>query len=105
MIVLIVMVAGAGAMACAKQTTSCLRSGNAMTAKTIEQVLEQHTRELMSIPGVVGTAAGLCGRAPCVKVYVMKRTPDLERKIPDTLDGYPVMIEETGEIRAIPEER
>lgn len=99
------MVAGVSLIACTKQAISDLRSGNAMPAKTIEQVLEQHTQELMSIPGVVGTAEGLCGRNLCVKVYVTKKTPDLERKIPDTLDGYPVTIEETGEIRALPEER
>jgi hypothetical protein len=99
----IAIIAGVSLMACAGQAVSDLGSGNAMPAKTIKQVLEQHTNELISIPGVVGTAEGLCGRSPCVKVYVMKKTPDLEQKIPDTLDGYPVTIEETGKIRALPE--
>ncbi|MBW2647058.1 MAG: hypothetical protein JRE23_12970 [Deltaproteobacteria bacterium] len=57
----------------------------------------------MSLPGVVGTAQGLCDNKPCIKIYVIKRTPELDEKIPDILEGYPVIIEETGEIRALPE--
>jgi len=76
---------------------------NAMAARTIEQVLREHTKELMSIPGVVGTAQGLCDDNPCIKVYVIKKTPELDQKIPDIVRGYLVIIEETGEIRALPE--
>ena len=75
---------------------------NIMMQKTIERVLKEHTNELMSIPGVVGTAQGLCNDKPCIKVYVIKKTPELDQKIPNTLEGYPVSIEETGEIRPLP---
>lgn len=57
----------------------------------------------MSLPGVVGTAQGRCDNKPCIKIYVIKRTPELDEKIPDILEGYPVIIEETGEIKALPE--
>ena len=57
----------------------------------------------MAVPGVVGTAIGICNGMPCIKVYVVKKTPELDRKIPDTLEGYPVMTEETGEFRRLPE--
>jgi hypothetical protein len=60
---------------------------------------------LMSLPGVVGTAQGLCGGQSCIKVYVIKRTTELEQKIPHILEGYPVMIEETGEIRPLPKNK
>ncbi len=56
----------------------------------------------MSIPGVVGTAQGLCDGQPCIKVLVIKKTSEIEEKIPETLDGYPVEIESTGEIKALP---
>jgi hypothetical protein len=52
---------------------------------------------------VVGTAKGLCDDKPCIKVFVIEKTLELEKKIPDVLEGYQVMIEETGEIRALPE--
>jgi hypothetical protein len=73
-----------------------------MAGKTIESVLEEHTEELMALPGVVGTAEGSCGGRPCIKVFVTKRTPELDKKIPAALDGYPVEVEETGGIKAMP---
>ena len=73
-----------------------------MAAKGIEEVLKEHTNELMTIPGVVGTAEGLCDGKPCIKVYVIKKTPELNNKIPHILEGYPVSIEETGEFKALP---
>jgi hypothetical protein len=78
------------------------QKGNPMTTKRIEVVLKEHTQAIMSIPGVVGVGQGLCEGKPCVKVFVIKKTLDLDQKIPDTLDGYPVMVEETGEIEALP---
>ncbi|HEY6008767.1 MAG TPA: hypothetical protein VIU40_10630 [Geobacteraceae bacterium] len=73
-----------------------------MQARTIEVVLREHTRELMSLPGVVGTALGLCDGRPCIKVYVVTLMPDVEQKIPSALEGYPVSVEETGELRSLP---
>jgi hypothetical protein len=76
--------------------------GDSMAAKPIKEVITDHARTLLSIPGVVGAGEGLCKGAPCIKVFVIKKTPELEKKIPDTLEGYPVEIEETGEIKALP---
>ncbi len=72
----------------------------AMRHKTIDAVLSQHTPSLMSLPGVVGTAQSECDGTPCIKVYVSKKRPDLLRQIPSQIDGFPVVVEETGEIRA-----
>ena len=95
----------AGTMACANHEVASPQGENAMAAKTIEEVLKEHTPELMSLPGVVGTAQGLCNDQPCIKVFVIEKTPELDQEIPDVLEGYPVIIEETGEIRALPENR
>ncbi len=72
-----------------------------MPEKTIEAVLKEHTDRLMSLPGVVGTAQGLCSGKACIKVYVVKKTTDLVKQIPSMLEGYSVEIQETGEIRAL----
>ena len=72
-----------------------------MPKKTIEAVLKEHTDRLMSIPGVVGTAQGECKGQPCMKVYVVKKTPDLVKQIPSALEGYTLVIQETGQIRAL----
>ena len=76
--------------------------GDSMAAKPIKEVITDHARTLLSIPGVVGAGEGLCKGVPCIKVFVTKKTPELEKKILDTLEGYPVEIEETGEIRPLP---
>jgi hypothetical protein len=75
---------------------------NPMAAETIKEVLKKHTKDLMSMPGVVGTGQGLCEGKPCIKILVIEKTPDLDQKIPKTIDGYPVVIEETGPIKALP---
>ncbi len=72
-----------------------------MAGRTIEEVLSQHTDSLMSIPGVVGTAIGECAGKPCIRILVVKKTPELSAKLPTTLEGFLVDVQETGEIRAL----
>ena len=81
------------------EKSDILLKGNQMAAKPIVEVLKDHARVLMSIPGVVGACQGLCEGKPCIKVFVIKKTPELVQKIPDTLDSYPVVIEETGKVK------
>lgn len=72
-----------------------------MQRKTIDAVLKQHTDSLMALTGVVGTAIGECGGEPCIRVFVVEKTPELLEKIPSKLDGFPVDVQETGEVRAL----
>lgn len=79
---------------------------NPMTRKTIEQVQEAHTPALMALEGVVGTFIGVTADdRPCIKVMVVQRTRALEAKIPTQLEGYPVEIFESGEIRPLSDSR
>jgi hypothetical protein len=91
--------------ACSNKVVVDHQGEKGMPAKPIEQVLSQHTDELMSIPGVIGTAQGLRDSKPCIMVLVIEKTPELNQKIPHVLEGYTVVVEETGEIRALPEEQ
>jgi len=70
-------------------------------ANTIEQVLAEHTPQWMATPGVVGTAIGLFEGQPCIKVFVAENTEDLAAKFPSALEGHRVVLEETGEFRAL----
>ncbi|MHC4176124.1 MAG: hypothetical protein ACYSWU_01375 [Planctomycetota bacterium] len=72
-----------------------------MSAKTIQEVLEEHTDRWMAISGVVGTAIGECDGRPCIKVFVAEKTEQLRVKIPSSLEGHSVVVEETGEFRAL----
>ena len=77
-----------------------------MPRKDINRVLDDHDEELMAIPGVVGVFVGLMpdDETPCLKVMVIEETEDLKKAIPKTLEGYPVLIEESGIIRPLPGE-
>jgi hypothetical protein len=90
---------------CSAKYVSGYENGVQMPSRPIEEVLKEHTHELMSIPGVVGTAQGLCDNRPCIKVFVINRTRELEQKIPKFLEGYPVVIEESGEFHALPKNK
>ncbi len=68
---------------------------------TVKQVLQNHTFELMSIPGVVGLGEGRYKGRPCLEVYVVKQTPELKKRIPNSLDGFAVRIKQTGEIKSL----
>ncbi len=90
-----------GIVGCAKKTVSEAGGQKKMPAKTIEAVLKEHTDKWMSIPGVVGTAIGEFDGKPCIKVLVVKKTQELTKVIPSRVEGFPVVIQETGEIRAL----
>ncbi len=76
-----------------------------MAPHTIEDTLKRHTAELMSIPGVVGTAEGLSDGEPCISVFVIERTPEIDRSVPESIEGYKVVVVESGEVNAIPDEQ
>ena len=69
--------------------------------RSIDDVLSTHTDSLMALPGVIGTAQGEQAGKPCVMVLVVELTDVLKRQIPDNLGGYPVVVTETGEVRAL----
>jgi len=68
-----------------------------VAGRTINQVLAAHTDSLMKIPGVVGTAVGLCGSERCIKVLMTGASPSVG-KIPTQLEGYKVVVEIAGPI-------
>ena len=72
-----------------------------MPAKTIEEVQEAYTDAWMTIPGVVGTGIGESKGKPCIRVFVLEETEELRKKIPSSIEGFPVILESTGEFRAL----
>ena len=60
---------------------------------------EELTPTVMALPGVTGTAVGLCGDTVCIKVYLARRDETVVEQIPETFRGFRVDIEVTGEIR------
>jgi hypothetical protein len=75
-----------------------------MNRPPIADVLATHTKALMRVPGVVGTYEGRDREGgPCIVVMAARLTPELRAAIPNTLEGWPVRIEETGELHAMPD--
>jgi hypothetical protein len=99
---IILIVVAINAITCAGKDIGHFQGNNVMRAKTVQDVLKENNKKLLLVPGVVGTAQGLCDNKPCIKVYVIRKTPELDKEILGILEGYPVMIEETGEFRALP---
>lgn len=71
-----------------------------MADKTIQQVQEEHTAQWMALPGVVGTALGQCEGKPCILVLTASHTEQVRQTIPSTVEGYPVVVQNIGEVRA-----
>ena len=72
-----------------------------MPLRTIEEVLATHTDSLMSLPGVVGTAIGLCDGVACIRVFVSDSSAASRRMIPNRIDGYLVRVDVTGPVRPL----
>lgn len=71
--------------------------------RDINAVLADHDRQLLAMPGVVGIYVGLNDdqETPCLKVMLARDDPQLRRAIPQVIEGYPVLLEVTGEIKPL----
>lgn len=71
--------------------------------RDINAVLGDHDKKLLAIPGVVGVYVAVLedGKTPCLKVMLARKTPESERDLPKSIEGYPVVAEVTGEIRPL----
>lgn len=92
-----ILAAGGG---CDPGATKRLRNEASQPMKNIDEVIKMYSDSLLAISGVVGVYHGLNedGRS-CLKVMVKRINPEVEGRIPKKLEGYDVVIEETGEIK------
>ena len=92
------------AISCSSPRQSPVRQAGdqeSVARRDINDVLRDHDKELMAIPGVVGVAVGLLDdkQTLCLKILAEKKTKEIEKRIPKSIESYPVVIEETGIIR------
>jgi hypothetical protein len=66
----------------------------------IEQVLERHSKRLMEFPEVTGSGVGERVGKPVIVIMVKALTPKMKDSLPKSLDGYPVVVEVSGEVSA-----
>ena len=71
-----------------------------MDMREVEEVLDRHREALMAVPGVVGTAIGLCEGTPCIRVLMTAASSAATDEIPRVLEGFPVHVESSGPFSA-----
>jgi hypothetical protein len=73
-----------------------------MPLPPLAEVLARHTPELLAVPGVNGTGEGAEEGAPVLVVFVECRTAALAARVPAQIEGYRVVLRETGVVRPHP---
>ena len=72
-----------------------------MSKLSVHDVKKKYETRIMKIPGVVGIGVGKENELDAVMVLVAERTRLVDKKVPKQLKGFPVVIQETGVIRAL----
>jgi hypothetical protein len=89
-------------VACAMPTNNGHKQEKVMiSAEDIDRALENHSAELLAIPGVAGAARGICRNNPCLKIYVNREGPDLKKRLEGIIGGLPFEIEKSGPFQAL----
>ena len=74
-----------------------------MSRRTIQQVQQEYTDAWMALPGVIGTAIGRHENRPCILILTETDNDRIRENIPQTVEGYPVVIQHAGNVRALEE--
>ncbi len=72
-----------------------------MGEKPIVKVVEEYAPRWLALPGIVGVGVGESGGQPCIKVFVSRRAPETLASIGHSVEGWPVVVEQSGDIRAL----
>ena len=65
----------------------------------LEAAQRRLTDRVIDLDGVSGTAIGLDGSTPCLKVMVS--TDEAAARIPTSVDGFKVIVETTGSFKRL----
>lgn len=58
-------------------------------------------RKVLDRPGVTGTAIGLHGGKPCLKIYVRSGDRSVTGGLPSSVKGVPVVVEASGTFKRL----
>ena len=95
---------GLGTLGCPVRSSEQDEPRVTSPSRPIETVLAEQSPRLMALPGVVAVGQGaLPDGTPCIRVYLKAADPATERQIPKQIEGHPVVVEVSGEIRALPD--
>ena len=66
--------------------------------KPISEVLSTHTPDWLRIQGVIGSGETMVDGDTAIMIFVDTVTDELRTKLPKRVDGYPVVIEQSGKV-------
>lgn len=72
--------------------------GDRVPGRSIAEVVAAHRDAWMDRPEVTGVGIGRCEGTPCIVLYLLRRTDELEASLPDSVEGHPVRLEVTGRV-------
>lgn len=71
-----------------------------VSERNISRVMNDHVARLMGIEGVTGVGLGETEeKTPCILILVIKESEEIKSKIPAKLEGHPVRLLVSGEIK------
>ncbi len=68
----------------------------------LEDALSRHGDALMGVPGVVGVGETEFEGRPAVMIMVLEDSEEIRAALPETVAGFPIVVDVTGEITAFP---
>lgn len=69
---------------------------------SIEEVKKKYTNRLLALPGVISVGIGKDPDGiPVIIVSLEHRQPETQKKLPKTLEGYPLQVEIIGTVKAL----
>jgi hypothetical protein len=75
-----------------------------MPDTAIEEARRSHEDELLALPNVTAVGVGERAGEPVIKVFVAHKVPASElapgERVPHSIDGHPVDVEEIGAVEA-----
>lgn len=77
-----------------------IESETVVSERDISLVMNDHVARLMGLEGVTGVGLGQTEeKTPCILILVIEESDEIKSKIPTTLEGHPVRLLESGEIK------
>jgi hypothetical protein len=89
-----------GVMGCVDTSVEESGTQEDMNSKSIEKVLGENTGRWLRMDLVVGVAMGMLEDKACIRILVASDPEKVRKQIPENVDGYPVVVEVTGTLKA-----
>jgi hypothetical protein len=78
------------------------KASTTMADTGIEQVIERNVDSIMTLPDVVAVSESLCNKQLCIKILLGAENADTRARLPEQIEGIPVVIEVSGQFFASP---